>query len=751
MVAWAFDGELFVQSTMLFQHNSHQQQYPSSPAVIIPPRTTSSAETLSSPATASTATVALPPSQPASQPPPPPPPIQITFGAQQQGSNNNSCISHGIAEFVAQEEMDRYRGFWWHPDSTGILLTRVDESPVPPFRIVHHGGSSSSSSSSSSNVAADHHVAPSSSVATTTTAPATSSSQPDDQSTSSAATAAVASGMGITYEEHRYPFAGKENPKVNLLYVVIDRDSIVNQQHSTTTAAAAAAARVTSVSSGATASTAGMQHYSSKLNRAMSRDDEEDEDDVDVDLMDMSPPRRHYSQHHDDQHQQQHDDQQQHRPQYCCKAQKVAMENWNSCTWFDSPREASEYLARVHWLPDGSAVIAQWQNRAQTVTVLSRMDIGNTAIHTTSSSSNNNSSNNPTTNNKSNDDKTSKIRRTGNARTLLIERSEVWISLHHMFKVLPRPIHPDECVTGGSSSLEQQQQQQQQQRPAPMLPPAHALPEGSFSFIFASERSGYSHLYLYTYVPGINGEQAMLVRTISAGDWMVESIVGVDLDKDVVYLTGTYDSVLERHLYALPITNRRLLPPTKAPVSSSSSSMRAASPEDSRAGHPKYFHHQNSNSSGGSAKSGGGPSTLLSPTEEASAPSPTAVSPSGVRRGLSKVIHALSADEARQLVLRICKLKNRPDTIFAMSDEILFGVLKAIQILQLKIPEEIALITISNDGFIPKLFEPEITYIETSGYELGKLTFKRMKDYMEGKTFIQEVLLPPKLVPGKSI
>ncbi len=116
-----------------------------------------------------------------------------------------------------------------------------------------------------------------------------------------------------------------------------------------------------------------------------------------------------------------------------------------------------------------------------------------------------------------------------------------------------------------------------------------------------------------------------------------------------------------------------------------------------------------------------------------------------------QIIHALSAEEARLEVMRICKLKNRPDVIFSMSDEILFGVIKAIQILKIKMPDEISLITISNDGFIPKLFEPEITYVETSGHDLGKLAFKRMKDYLAGKTFIQEVLLQPKLVPGKSI
>ncbi|WP_329136067.1 prolyl oligopeptidase family serine peptidase [Streptomyces sp. NBC_01476] len=39
-------------------------------------------------------------------------------------------VTWGLAEFVAAEEMDRSRGFWWAPDSTALLAARVDESPV---------------------------------------------------------------------------------------------------------------------------------------------------------------------------------------------------------------------------------------------------------------------------------------------------------------------------------------------------------------------------------------------------------------------------------------------------------------------------------------------------------------------------------------------------------------------------------------------------------------------------------------------
>lgn len=298
------------------------------------------------------------------------PPTQVTFGADLKNS-----ITHGLADFVAQEEMDRYRGFWWSQDSKGIVFARVDESKVPPYRITHHE------------------------CETTTT-------------------------ESCMYEDHRYPFAGKANPSVKLAYVRVHEASLLRQQRG-----------------------------QSSTSLESSQD-----------------------------------------------PQLIAQHNWNDVKWFNPPREAQEYLARLDFLPDGSAC-AQWQNRTQNCLVLVRMDLN-----------------------------------TGKARTLLVERSDIWINLHHLLHILDRPIHPKEC------------------RNSSFLPPLHdPLPEGSFSFLFGSERSGYCHLYLYTYVPGVNGGQAMLVRQVTAGDWVVESIVGVNLQHNAVYVTGTYDSVLERHLYALPI------------------------------------------------------------------------------------------------------------------------------------------------------------------------------------------------------
>lgn len=52
-------------------------------------------------------------------------------GAERQLTQGASdTISWGVAEFVAQEEMDRRTGYWWSPDDARIAVARVDESPV---------------------------------------------------------------------------------------------------------------------------------------------------------------------------------------------------------------------------------------------------------------------------------------------------------------------------------------------------------------------------------------------------------------------------------------------------------------------------------------------------------------------------------------------------------------------------------------------------------------------------------------------
>ncbi|CAH9070654.1 unnamed protein product [Cuscuta epithymum] len=60
---------------------------------------------------------------------------QLTSGAK------GNVIVHGLAEYIALEEMDRKSGFWWSLDSKYLAFTKVDSSDIPLLRIMHHGKS----------------------------------------------------------------------------------------------------------------------------------------------------------------------------------------------------------------------------------------------------------------------------------------------------------------------------------------------------------------------------------------------------------------------------------------------------------------------------------------------------------------------------------------------------------------------------------------------------------------------------------
>lgn len=57
--------------------------------------------------------------------------VDLTTGRERAlTTGGGGTISYGVAEFVAQEEMDRLTGQWWAPDDARIAIARVDESDV---------------------------------------------------------------------------------------------------------------------------------------------------------------------------------------------------------------------------------------------------------------------------------------------------------------------------------------------------------------------------------------------------------------------------------------------------------------------------------------------------------------------------------------------------------------------------------------------------------------------------------------------
>ena len=69
------------------------------------------------------------------------------------------------------------------------------------------------------------------------------------------------------------------------------------------------------------------------------------------------------------------------------------------------------------------------------------------------------------------------------------------------------------------------------------------------TFIWASERDGYKHLYHYD----LNGT---LISQLTKGKWVVDSLAHVDEKNGWLYFTGRADTPLERHLYKVPLNGK---------------------------------------------------------------------------------------------------------------------------------------------------------------------------------------------------
>jgi len=95
--------------------------------------------------------------------------IDVSSGTETKlTSDAEPGLTNGLAEFIAQEELARSRGFWWSADGSMIAFERSDERHIPPYVIPHWG------------------LDP------------------------------------LKTEEHRYPFVGQENARVRLGVVSAD-------------------------------------------------------------------------------------------------------------------------------------------------------------------------------------------------------------------------------------------------------------------------------------------------------------------------------------------------------------------------------------------------------------------------------------------------------------------------------------------------------------------------------------------------
>lgn len=80
------------------------------------------------------------------------------------------------------------------------------------------------------------------------------------------------------------------------------------------------------------------------------------------------------------------------------------------------------------------------------------------------------------------------------------------------------------------------------------------FPEGVEEFFWISDRDGYNHLYRYAY-------DGRLLGQVTRGEWVVTRVEGIDVGSRTIYYTGTEESPLQRHLYAIGFdgSNKRRL------------------------------------------------------------------------------------------------------------------------------------------------------------------------------------------------
>ncbi len=88
------------------------------------------------------------------------------------------------------------------------------------------------------------------------------------------------------------------------------------------------------------------------------------------------------------------------------------------------------------------------------------------------------------------------------------------------------------------------------------------------------------------------------------------------------------------------------------------------------------------------------------------------------------IVYADSIEEAHTQTKKLFN-NDRPDGIFAMSDECLAGIIPALNEMYISIPNKCKVISIS-DGTIPKLLTPHTPYLHHSGFEVGRLAAQKL-------------------------
>jgi len=132
----------------------------------------------------------------------------------------------------------------------------------------------------------------------------------------------------------------------------------------------------------------------------------------------------------------------------------------------------------------------------------------------------------------------------------------------------------------------------------------------------------------------------------------------------------------------------------------------------------------------------------------------TALVQSGIPVDEELILSCDTPEETEMETLRLLNMKNPPDSIFAISDLTMTGVMKAIFSKNLKVPTDISVIGFCEEPF-RSMYNPPLSAIEPMGFEIGKKAAELLFERVENKTSIspqpQVIYLESHLIEGGSI
>jgi len=87
----------------------------------------------------------------------------------------------------------------------------------------------------------------------------------------------------------------------------------------------------------------------------------------------------------------------------------------------------------------------------------------------------------------------------------------------------------------------------------------------------------------------------------------------------------------------------------------------------------------------------------------------------------------ISLTQGKRMANILMSLKQKPDAIFAITDSAAIGVIKALKKLNIKIPEDVAVVGFSN-SIHSTIIEPQLTTVDQPGQRIGSTAMKYLID-----------------------